>query len=143
MTWQWVSPKRLRLQSAPPGTHPVLRGERVASSCLIHRELRHREFLIKKIVLFGCCVFIYDDAAFEFQSFFAVCFFLTVQLKAALWRFKAQISLSGTCRKKALFFPPFRHMQTSDRMKCHRFIWGYSELSQLCQLFSGPILLSL
>ena len=57
---------------------------------------------------------------FGFQFGLGWVSFLTMELKAALWRFKAQISLSGTCRKKVDWFcPVLPQMQISDRIKFH------------------------
>ena len=39
-----------------------------------------------------------------FSLFWSGFIFMTMELKAALWRFKAQLSLSGIYRKKAFFF---------------------------------------
>lgn len=73
---------------------------------------------MEKMCLFGCCVFISKGAVFGFVWGWG--FFLTMEPKAALRRFKAQISLSGMCRKKVNSFCPVSpQMQNSDGVKFH------------------------
>lgn len=64
---------------------------------------------VKKIWLFGCSVFIYEHVVFRFQFDLVWGFFLIMELKAALQRFKSRYHCLAHIEKT----PVFAHFTTN------------------------------